>query len=319
MATSTSSWIMEDDPLRSAKRTSNKGGEGNENYGLYKKGYNGGRQNPSDRYTDNRSFASQTKFTSSSPSSSPPPQPSTSPPVSSCSQSTPKAPLVATSRQSPMSKSSKISSSSPLSSFHSSGSRAINNQQRNDHGDDGDEIINFRGKRRISFHQRLLALHKSRRQRKRASDRDVSIWYLPPARPSIIDRMDFFYRFGDKEQEALSSFDFLDDELPTSPSGFTLRHLHHHRHTSEDANDNGDIVSNSIPETTSYRLLLKYLQCPPNHTKAVSASNDIEAYDSSLVTEKIYSRQKEVEEQTSFNIVVDGFSPALQLTDDDCR
>lgn len=133
--------------------------------------------------------------------------------------------------------------------------------------------------------------------------------------------MDFFYRFGDKEQEALSSFDFLDDELPTTPFpiGFTPHHSHHYRHTNEDANDNGDIVSDSVLETTSYRLLLKYLQCPPNHTKAVSASYDIEAYDSSLVTEKIYSRQKEVEDETSSNIVVDGFSPALQLIDDDCR
>lgn len=41
-----------------------------------------------------------------------------------------------------------------------------------------------------------------------------SIW--GPARPSIIGRgEDFFVRYGDKEREAVASFDFLDD-IPVS-------------------------------------------------------------------------------------------------------
>ena len=144
MATSTSSWIMEDDPLRSAKRTSNKRASGN--YSLYNKNFSDDRENPSDRYIDNN-LPNQTKIASSSP----------------LSQSA--APLATTSRQLPTS-SSEVSSSL-FSSFRSSGSHAINSQQQNDPEDNEDEIINFRGKRRISFHQRLLALHKSRRQRKR--------------------------------------------------------------------------------------------------------------------------------------------------------
>lgn len=35
------------------------------------------------------------------------------------------------------------------------------------------------------------------------------IGFVPRIRPSIVNRKDFFFRFGKKEQEALASFDFL--------------------------------------------------------------------------------------------------------------
>jgi len=38
-------------------------------------------------------------------------------------------------------------------------------------------------------------------------------------RPSIIGRDDFFVRYGDKEREAVASFDFLEDISTTSVSG----------------------------------------------------------------------------------------------------
>lgn len=40
----------------------------------------------------------------------------------------------------------------------------------------------------------------------------------PSQRPSIIGRQDFFHRFGEKEREAVASFDFLDDELGSTGS-----------------------------------------------------------------------------------------------------
>ena len=76
--------------------------------------------------------------------------------------------------------------------------------------------FNFNGKRRSSFHQRLLALHRSRRQRKRASGRYMGMGFLPRIRASIVDRLDFYHRFGEKEQKALSSFNFL-NEFSISP------------------------------------------------------------------------------------------------------
>lgn len=33
----------------------------------------------------------------------------------------------------------------------------------------------------------------------------------PPPRPSIVGRADFYVRFGEKEREAVASFDFLDE------------------------------------------------------------------------------------------------------------
>lgn len=41
---------------------------------------------------------------------------------------------------------------------------------------------------------------------------------MPSARPSIIGRPDFFVRYGDKEKEAVASFDFLDELSTTSSS-----------------------------------------------------------------------------------------------------
>lgn len=42
---------------------------------------------------------------------------------------------------------------------------------------------------------------------------------LTSIRPSIIGRENFFVRFGDKEREAIASFDFLEDFSTTSASG----------------------------------------------------------------------------------------------------
>ncbi|KAJ8948193.1 hypothetical protein NQ318_010469 [Aromia moschata] len=41
---------------------------------------------------------------------------------------------------------------------------------------------------------------------------------LPLTRPTIIGRPDFFVRYGEKEKEAVASFDFLDDLSTTSSS-----------------------------------------------------------------------------------------------------
>jgi hypothetical protein len=41
------------------------------------------------------------------------------------------------------------------------------------------------------------------------------------SRPSVVDRSEFFYRFGEKEREAINAFNFLDDlsssSCPSSP------------------------------------------------------------------------------------------------------
>lgn len=41
---------------------------------------------------------------------------------------------------------------------------------------------------------------------------------LPIHRPTIIGRPDFFVRYGEKEREAVASFDFLDELSTTSSS-----------------------------------------------------------------------------------------------------
>lgn len=41
---------------------------------------------------------------------------------------------------------------------------------------------------------------------------------MPSTRPSIIGRPDFFVRYGEKEKEAVASFDFLDELSTTSSS-----------------------------------------------------------------------------------------------------
>ncbi|GAB6028248.1 nck-associated protein 5, variant 2 [Chamberlinius hualienensis] len=66
-------------------------------------------------------------------------------------------------------------------------------------------------------YQHLHEIHRVRRFR-RAFDRDQCVVrYVPPMRPSILDRKDFFYRFGEKEKEAVASFDFL-ESMSTSVS-----------------------------------------------------------------------------------------------------
>lgn len=41
---------------------------------------------------------------------------------------------------------------------------------------------------------------------------------VPPPRPSIIGRADFYVRYGEKEKEAVASFDFLDEFSSTGSS-----------------------------------------------------------------------------------------------------
>ncbi|XP_076368644.1 uncharacterized protein LOC143256004 isoform X2 [Tachypleus tridentatus] len=65
--------------------------------------------------------------------------------------------------------------------------------------------------------QRLHALHRFRRHKKLASNQDDVISFMPRIRTSIINSLNFFYRFGEKEREAVACFDFL-DEFSTSPS-----------------------------------------------------------------------------------------------------
>ncbi|XP_076350694.1 uncharacterized protein LOC143247102 isoform X2 [Tachypleus tridentatus] len=77
--------------------------------------------------------------------------------------------------------------------------------------EDGNEVQEYQ------HNQRLHALHRFRRQKKRASDRDAVIGFLPKIRTSVINYHDFFYRFGEKEREAVACFDFLND-FSTSPS-----------------------------------------------------------------------------------------------------
>lgn len=68
----------------------------------------------------------------------------------------------------------------------------------------------------------LHRLHRFRRQRKASATREqlgVLRYPLTSARPTIIGRENFFVRYGDKEREAVASFDFLEDLSTTSISG----------------------------------------------------------------------------------------------------
>ncbi|KAK6625417.1 hypothetical protein RUM43_005715 [Polyplax serrata] len=68
----------------------------------------------------------------------------------------------------------------------------------------------------------LHRLHRFRRQRKASATREqlgVLRYSLSSVRPSIIGRENFFIRYGDKEREAVASFDFLEDISTTSVSG----------------------------------------------------------------------------------------------------
>jgi hypothetical protein len=42
-------------------------------------------------------------------------------------------------------------------------------------------------------------------------EKDIVISFSPKVRVSIVNRRDFYYRFGKEEQEAIACFDFLDD------------------------------------------------------------------------------------------------------------
>ncbi|KAK2576320.1 hypothetical protein KPH14_005681 [Odynerus spinipes] len=77
--------------------------------------------------------------------------------------------------------------------------------------DSGDEPPDYR---------HLHRLHRYRRQKKASAAQAQrvlrpSTWGI--SRPSIIDRgEDFFVRYGEKEREAVASFDFLDEMVPSS-------------------------------------------------------------------------------------------------------
>uniref|UniRef100_A0A1Y1K9B4 Uncharacterized protein n=3 Tax=Photinus pyralis TaxID=7054 RepID=A0A1Y1K9B4_PHOPY len=67
----------------------------------------------------------------------------------------------------------------------------------------------------------LHRLHKFHRQKKvNAARPELAVVRasVPISRPSIIGRPDFFIRYGEKEKEAVASFDFLDELSTTSSS-----------------------------------------------------------------------------------------------------
>ncbi|XP_076277482.1 uncharacterized protein LOC143207673 isoform X4 [Lasioglossum baleicum] len=81
--------------------------------------------------------------------------------------------------------------------------------------DSGDEPPDYR---------HLHRLHRHRRQKKASAAQAHRVLRLPSAwgssRPSIIGRGDdFFVRYGDKEREAVASFDFLDELVVPSSTG----------------------------------------------------------------------------------------------------
>ncbi|CAG2110195.1 unnamed protein product [Medioppia subpectinata] len=59
--------------------------------------------------------------------------------------------------------------------------------------------------------QHLHALHRFRRHKKRgiSCEKDVVISFVPKTRVSIVNKRDFYYRFGKEEEEAMACFDFL--------------------------------------------------------------------------------------------------------------
>ncbi|XP_067203097.1 uncharacterized protein [Linepithema humile] len=80
--------------------------------------------------------------------------------------------------------------------------------------DSGDEPPDYR---------HLHRLHRYRRQKKASAAQAHRVLRLPStwgsSRPSIIGRGDdFFVRYGDKEREAVASFDFLDEFVAAAPS-----------------------------------------------------------------------------------------------------
>ncbi|KAG8263754.1 NCK-associated protein 5 [Homalodisca vitripennis] len=102
---------------------------------------------------------------------------------------------------------SHSSSSASSSSNSSSSSSSANNS------DSGEEPPDY---------QHLHRLHRFRRQKKASATREplgALRCSASTPRTSIIGRDDFFVRFGDKEREAVASFDFLEELSTTSVSG----------------------------------------------------------------------------------------------------
>ncbi|XP_068992660.1 uncharacterized protein [Neodiprion pinetum] len=88
--------------------------------------------------------------------------------------------------------------------------------------DSGDEPPDYR---------HLHRLHRYRRQKKASAAQAQRVLRIPSAwgasaRPSIIGRDDFFVRYGDKEREAVATFDFLNDictlSSPSDSNGGSL-------------------------------------------------------------------------------------------------
>ncbi|XP_048508394.1 uncharacterized protein LOC105687724 isoform X5 [Athalia rosae] len=79
--------------------------------------------------------------------------------------------------------------------------------------DSGDEPPDYR---------HLHRLHRYRRQKKASAAQAHRVLRLPSAwgasRPSIIGRDDFFVRYGEKEREAVATFDFLNEIAVSSPA-----------------------------------------------------------------------------------------------------
>ncbi|XP_047107536.1 uncharacterized protein LOC124776545 [Schistocerca piceifrons] len=102
-----------------------------------------------------------------------------------------------------------------LASSGSSGgsSNSGNSSNSSSCSESGDEPADY---------QHLHRLHRFRRQKKASATRDqLGVLRYPASapRPSIIGRDDFFVRYGEKEREAVASFDFLEEMSTTSVSG----------------------------------------------------------------------------------------------------
>lgn len=116
-----------------------------------------------------------------------------------------------------------------LAASHSSSSAGSSSSN----SDSGDEPADY---------QHLHRLHRFRRQKKASASREpLGALRCPSAapRPSIIGRNDFYVRYGEKEMEAVASFDFLEDMSTTSVSG-----------ASSCENANPIVTSTNITDTT---------------------------------------------------------------------
>ncbi|XP_024085973.1 uncharacterized protein LOC112128253 isoform X1 [Cimex lectularius] len=74
-----------------------------------------------------------------------------------------------------------------------------------------------------SPYQHLHRLHRSRRHKKASATRDGAVRVHVSPRMSIIGREDIFTRYGAKEQEAVASFDFLEEITTSSRESTTSR------------------------------------------------------------------------------------------------